>query len=175
MQDYESITNVIPSKRILVAGPESSGTKMLAELLTRAGADVVHHSPNYRLWNGDEFHRARDFDKVVIIVRNGFANAKSMVDNHHADSEDRGRVMQAQGLLSILSNLWAFSNVYFTTYEALVHEQPDSVYALIDQMELPLLPLNVSIGNGNAKYYGGDYFRDARDLHERWSHDTDHR
>lgn len=157
--------------RLLVCGPESSGTKMVASLLKQAGADVTHNSPNYRREEDSFPHTGENFDAVVIVVRNWLPNVESMIDAGHADSFSQGREMVINGLSDIIyglkySDLYKRGKVYLVTYESIVHE-PSSINFLCDELLLDFWKITDTIGNGNAKYYGGDYFRDQRELHER--------
>lgn len=153
--------------RVLVTGPESSGTKMLSSLLRQAGAEVTHSSPNYKSEQDHHPHDMKDFDAVVLIVRNGYCNAQSMLDAGHAESEKEAKWMIGNGLKFILSNhgLWT-DNLYVVTYESLVHER-ESIVQLCESLNLDVSQTTDKIGDGNVKYYGGDHFRDQRELHER--------
>lgn len=153
--------------RVLLAGPESSGTKMLAAILGQLGADVVHHSPNYWSWDGYEPHRAKSFDAVVVLIRSGETTARSMLDSGHAANFHRARVMQASALLAIFSTLHSFANVHIVTYESLVYE-PGALILLARNIGLnPDLPHD-EVRNANVKYYGGEeVFRDQREISER--------
>lgn len=64
--------------RILATGPESSGTRWLAEILADAGADVVHRSqPDGGLWL-DMVATLEDFDAAVVVVRGRYAHLESL-------------------------------------------------------------------------------------------------
>lgn len=152
--------------RILVTGPESSGTKMVAALLRQAGAKIVHSSPNYRYYSGEPAHRSEGFDAVVLVMRDGYANVNSMIENGHAQAPGAARMMIVRGLLWILSNLREWEKVHVTTYEALT-TRPGALAALCRELGLPEEFEHDEIGDGNAKYYGGAFFRDDRELHDR--------
>jgi hypothetical protein len=137
----------------------------------RAGAEVVHSTPRKII--GDEFLDGKDFDAVVFVVRSGYPNARSMVENYHAsDHKDRNQdldlaySMIPQAIYWILHNLNSFDNFYLITYEALVHE-PSSIYYLCEDLGLFTRFNPPKIGNGNDKYYNGEYFRDTTPLENR--------
>ena len=155
------------NKRILVTGPESSGTKMVCALLRQAGAVVTHSSPNYKSEQDSTPHDIGDFDDVVLVVRNGFCNMKSMLDAGHAESEEEAAWMIGNGLKFILTthDLWT-DNLHVVTYESLVHEE-EALLTLCKTLGLDASKIVDKVGDGNAKYYGGEYFRDQRDLHHR--------
>ncbi len=153
--------------KVLVTGPESSGTKMLSALLRQAGAEITHSSPNYKSEQDSTPHDMKSFDAVVLIVRNGYCNIKSMIDANHAEDEKEAKWMIGNGLKFILTThgLWT-DNFYVTTYESIVHE-PESLSKLCRSLGLDPSKITDKVGDGNAKYYGGEHFRDQRELHER--------
>lgn len=151
---------------ILVTGVESSGTKLAAHLLERAGARVVHSSPHYRLEQGKELHDGLRFDAVVVVVRSSHPHIHSMVEAGHAKSLSIARLMAADGLALILDSLQTLGHVHLITYESLVYE-PDALKVLCNALGLRDDFEHDEVGNGNAKYYGGEVFRDDRPLHER--------
>lgn len=151
---------------VLVTGPESSGTRLTASLLRAAGANVVHSSPHYRVRMGEELHDGAAFDAVVVVVRMGHANARSMVDNEHAADLAVARSMVPGGIHMILEALASFDTCHIVTYEALVHE-PGALRALCRDLDLAEEFEHEPVGAGNSKYFGGEFFRDVRDLEER--------
>lgn len=155
--------------RILCTGAESSGTKLVTSLLRQAGAEVDHSSPNYRREQNQFPHTMRDYGAVVIVVRNWYTNAKSMIDAGHTHiGTEHARELMYYGLSDILYGLrYGFHNkIYFVTYESLVHE-PFSLEVLCEELGLDYTKITDTVGDGNAKYYGGEFFRDQRELHER--------
>ncbi len=152
--------------RILVTGPESSGTKMVASLLRQAGADVTHSSPKYRIEQGKDLYDGSDFDATVLVIRNGYTNALSMVDNGHESNVSMAEWQIADDIYEILESLNSFFNVHVVTYEAIVHE-PKAIEVLCKTLGLDHTKITDTIGDGNAKYYGGKFFRDQRELHKR--------
>lgn len=144
---------------------------MVASLLRQAGAEVDHSSPNYRRDQNTFPHTGQEHDAVVIVVRSFYPNVESMLESGHANNFIHGREMVASGLLDTLYGLRHSSkmedgDVYFVTYESLVHE-PTSIIVLCEALGLDQTQITYTIGDGNAKYYGGEYFRDQRELHER--------
>lgn len=158
--------------KVLITGPESSGTKLVASLLRGAGAEVTHSSPNYRREQGKFPHKASDYDAVIIVIRNWYAQNHSMVDAGHTSNLSRARRLVYQGLSDILYGLSygaEATGVYLITLESLIYE-PDSLRQLLRQLGLKETSSagGHEIGNPNSKYYNlGSYFRDDRPLHER--------
>jgi hypothetical protein len=156
--------------RVLVTGPESSGTRLVASMLVRAGASVEHHTP--RPCIGKRAYLTDTYDAVVLVVRNGYATKHSMVKNHHATdgrNEDdlclAGRMIP-EALLDILMSLDNPEKLYLLTYESVVHN--DALYALCGDLGLSVDFECDPIGDANAKYFGsGPYFTDHRSLERR--------
>ena len=152
--------------KILVIGPESSGTRMLVGLLRQAGAsEVVHSSPMYRREQDEDPHTGDEFDAVVLVVRHGPCQLRSMVDNGHVDSESRARYETAWDIEDSTAFI-QWHKLHIATYEALVHE-PGALRLLCRDLGLNEEFDHDQIGDGNAKWYGGEWFRDDRPAHVR--------
>jgi hypothetical protein len=160
--------------RILVTGPESSGTKMVAAILIKAGADVVHDTPRWCI--DDQFQDGENYDYVVLVIRTGYCTARSMCDNQHAydgsDSDNRRDLtlayrMVPEALWSILHFIKDHTKVRVVTYEALVHETEGALGGLLDDLGLSKDFDFDPICDANAKYYGGKSFHDDRLLEDR--------
>ncbi len=154
--------------RILVTGPESSGTKLVASLLRQAGADVTHSSPKYRIEQGKDLYDGYGFDATVLVIRNGYTNVLSMVDNGHESNVSMAEWQIADDIYEILESLSSFFNVHVVTYEAIVHE-PKAIEVLCETLGLDHTKITDTIGDGNSKWYREDGigFSDRRELHER--------
>jgi hypothetical protein len=163
--------------QILVTGCEGSGNKMMAGILSRAGAGVTHHSPTYAEWDGQHQPFATLFDAVIVIVRDGFCVTESLIESGHLPVggtpeavERRARIMQGRAMDLIYSNLGSFGNVYEVTYENYVgrgKEGERRMRHLLDSLGLdPDIDLS-DLGDANAKYYGGEHFHDDRESYER--------
>lgn len=160
------------STRVLVTGPESAGTKLTSHLLTLAGAEVKHYTPRHRTAD-KPFLTGEGFDWVVLVIRNSWANAQSMVDNGHAyDNAGREGDLELayelipEAIFYTLLYLLDLSKVYVITYESLVHER-GALMRMCEHLGLKTNFAHGPIGDGNAKYYGGEYFRDTTPLEER--------
>lgn len=153
--------------RILVTGPESSGTKLTAQLLKAAGSEaveVVHYTPRPR--RGDKFASGLDFDWVVLVVRDTYSCARSMFQNYHAENPLQGEWMILEALYGILKHLAGHRRVHIITYSSIIHK-PGAIKALCRRLGLAEDFEMPQIGDGDAKYYGGVSFSDTTPLHDR--------
>lgn len=102
--------------RILVTGPESSGTRWLAELVAAGGAYAVHRSqPEGADWIDLEA-MADDFDAVVVSVRGCYAHLASLderVRPHGGSAERRRRA------LACIAPILGREDVHLVTYESM--------------------------------------------------------
>src|SRR5687768_16719457 len=71
--------------KILVCGPESSGTKVTAYILQKCGAEITHRSyPHAFEWPGDAV--VADHDAMVFVSRDMYATVMSQLENDHVRS-----------------------------------------------------------------------------------------
>ena len=140
---------------------------MLVGLLRQAGADeVVHSSPMYRRDRNEPLHRDYQFDAVVIIIRHGPCQRRSMVDNGHVVNDFAARRETLFDLYNAVCAIIDPAKLHIATYEALVHE-PGALRLLCRDLGLNEEFDHDPIGDGNAKWYGGEWFRDDRPAHVR--------
>ncbi len=158
--------------RIYVAGPESSGTKLVAQLLKESGADVVHRSypyggdrPDNPSWpDGNDMH---DCDAVVCCVREPYATACSQTEVGHTPNHSTALVHMHYALCKIYNQASARNKpVYHITYESLVLNN-NSIGALAEMLKLDPGKIVTVVQDANIKYYNGVEFRDQRPLEER--------
>lgn len=158
--------------KILVVGPEASGTKLVTGLLRQAGAKVEHCSPMYRKvsWR-QELPDPDSFDRIVLVIRHGPWRQRASMDSGHTPPNhvEMARWWAAEGIKMVMDRYHPCKPIHICTLEALIHEQPHSLYALLDDLQLKMsvdAQFDV-IGDPNAKWYGGKSFRDERPPYER--------
>lgn len=152
-------------KKVLVTGPESSGTKLVAQLMTMAGADVLHFTP--RGLRGDVFLDGVDFDAVVVVVRDGYATEQSMVQNSHAKDLQEAKYMLFDAMQQIYGALEHTEvECHQITYESVLLNN-GAVQRLAEVLGLMPDFTYDKIRDANAKYFGGEYFEDRRSLPDR--------
>lgn len=162
-------------KLILVVGPESSGTKMLATILTKCGLNIQYRSmPHGRDWAFPHRFRAKE---VVVIIRNGQITKKSMLDGGRSTTWTVGRNMrQAIHYLAhkprMLGGTYG-DNWHLITYESIIYEREDAIKLLLESLGITvkketLFEACKDIRNANMKWYGyTNKFRDQRSVEDR--------
>lgn len=140
------------SSRILVTGPESSGTTLLSRIFEVAGADKVYHrSATY----AGDYPAMRplanhECDAVIVIFRNPVVTMWSQ--NWAADPY---RKLQ-QGYHEIFRALADIDTpIYVVSYEQIIW-RPQSLQPLLHNLGLdPDATYEVEIRDENAKYFAG--------------------
>lgn len=165
---------ILEHMKILVVGPESSGTRMMCAILAKSeGVEVVHSSPAYKeeIEAGYKYFPP-DYDAAVLIVRNGIWNARSMVERNHFRGDIYGS--PAQQIVSDLSDVTGMFSKYpeipmfVVTYESMVYETRRCIFTLCEALDIPL-PLDYdAVQNGNEKFWSTNgWGGDNRTLAER--------
>jgi hypothetical protein len=104
--------------RVLVTGPENSGTGAVAELLRQAGADVVHRAiPHVLDWNAAEEFKD-EVDRTVVVIRGLYAHVRSLEEHSGALRQHGCGPVRHRGWA--LDTLWQFPSSVWVTYESLV-------------------------------------------------------
>jgi len=101
--------------RVLVTGPESSGTRWLTELVSTAGAYAVHRSqPEGADWIDLEA-MADEFDATVVVIRGAYAHLASLTERvRPPDPAERRRKA-----LACIAPILGRTDVHLVTYESL--------------------------------------------------------
>ena len=158
--------------RVLVAGPESSGTKLLTQLINEAGGEAIHLSmpygggprPGFVDWPDLDSAQA---DVVVISARDPYALICSQIENEHVDSEAWSLRRIQEAYRRIFAWLTVSGLPFFVIpYEALVL-QPDAKARFVELLELNPESVTLNVQDANSKYYGGTFFRDQRTVDQR--------
>lgn len=136
--------------KVVVTGPESSGTSLVSRIFRAAGAEVFHRSATY----GNDYPNlvalADSCDAMIVVYRNPISTMKSQ----EADglTSNKARIKLYDGYYQIARAITLVSvPVWCITYEQLILD-PNSIRSL-----LALLGLNADVDiedvrNENAKY-----------------------
>jgi len=148
----------IVGPRVAVIGPESNGTRLMADLLRAAGCDVMHRSFPYggaaeRRWPEDEIMRWGPQFIVVMIRAEAPAVASAFAVPHEPTKEGC-----RQSYLKALRRIFVMlerTRIGFTvmTYEALV-QRPEAMLAELCARLGVETPDVAHVYDGNEKYLG---------------------
>lgn len=133
--------------RVLVTGPESSGTTLTSRIFVQAGAEVVHRSATWNRRYPDLRIAAKECDAVIIVFRDPFATMQSQAWTERAYEKLQ------EGYECIFVALTYYSKPRFViTYEQLVLE-PLSIVPILEVLGLDPTRITEEIRNENKKYY----------------------
>lgn len=148
--------------RVLVTGPESSGTRYVTRLIEAGGADAVHRSqPNGTDWidvlsmlehRGSGYDTwTPPFDRAVIVVRGLLAHGHSMLA-HHFDDDWQEAMSRRRAALGSLGTVLGDPRVTLITYESLAARAERA--CLLAALGLdPARADDVPFHDQNGKYY----------------------
>jgi hypothetical protein len=143
-------------RRVAVLGGESCGTRLMSQLLAKAGCEVLHRSFPYegahlRHWPDDPL-RAYDADGYVVMTRDWWAAARSQVRAGHVASEELA-FANLQEATCRIAQLVHGKQWRAVGYEGFV-QRPQVVFDnLSDWLGLPIIEVG-DIFDGNARYLG---------------------
>ncbi len=161
---------------VLATGPESSGNRMLARMLTEAGASVLHKpmpmSTHWRpgmpgtaeTWDGAWTDlSALDWAAAVVIHRDWRCTIQGQVDAGHVRDEAHAIARTRTAIANIYAQLAAVDRPWFTvTYESL--RSPQAVADLCARLGLDGSAVRTRWHDANAKHYGGAEWGEHRPL-----------
>lgn len=137
---------------MLVTGPESSGTSLVANIFTEAGADVAHRSATYDDgWTTSLGVLARECDAVVAVFRDPFVTMQSQRAQGAAEPEEKLRRAYHR-LFGALRGLDV--PLYILTYEQLVLNK-HSIKPILRALGLNAGIEIEHVRDENYKYYCG--------------------
>lgn len=162
------------TRSVLVLGPESSGTKLTAQILVSngcagtftdaqgwfprgwppaTGCFVTRCSlPHGMVWYEPlELIRRFEVDAVIVTVRERQAMIRSQIARGHVHSAGEARAHIRRALRAIATVLESYENVYVLPYEALVL-LPQAQESLLNWLGLPLRA-TVPVYDGDSKHY----------------------
>lgn len=134
---------------VLVTGPEASGTRLLARLLS-TGAEVTHRSMPH---GGDWWNYEDIYDHVVVILRDEHVTALSAVKAGHVSSYDQGRTHRELAEAKLLKDISRYKIPIVVRYEELI-ENPQDILDGLGEAIGTVFSLSEDIYNGNAPYMG---------------------
>lgn len=145
--------------RLAVVGAESSGTRLIARILSGTGADALHRSFPYggdgprdpRRWPEEDVVKFHPY-AVIWMMRDWWATARSQVNANHVNSIEEAWYNIGCTTLRIADMCSKNNYRYFVVnYESLV-QRPEIVVAnLTDSLKLRM-PTLENIIDGNIKY-----------------------
>jgi hypothetical protein len=136
--------------KVLVTGPEQSGTGVVAQVLAEAGAEVVHraipHVHDWFAWETDTY------DRAVVVIRGALAHVRSTLErsgelrrSSRSALQHRLRAIEVAGQLPhSLEPIWV-------TYESL--SEPAELQYLCESLRLNYHKIQTTIENRNARRY----------------------
>jgi len=141
-------------KRVLVTGPEQSGTGVVATVLREAGADVLHRAvPHVHDWWAWEIGE-QEISRAVVVVRGLYAHTESVKERsgeyraklpHWTPLLHRARALE---ILAQLPHVWT---PVWVTYESL--GEPAEVAYLCESLGLDASRITTRIENRNHARY----------------------
>lgn len=163
-------------RAFLILGPESSGTRLLAEILVKAGCrgeysheqefdkgsisgecivwrrSVPHAQKHLPEFSDEVEKKLRDYDVHVLVPTRGWhAMLMSQVRRGHVKGLDLAHKRTQRAYLDIFNFLgevqWDFTVV---SYEGLTHE-PKYLDSLLDDLGLP--GVDIELRDENSKHY----------------------
>lgn len=138
-------------KRVLVTGPESSGTSLVSRIFRSAGADVVHQSATYDDGTGSLIAKARTCDWIVVVVRDPYATSRSQ--RQACGLTPQAAAFKLGDGYYQIANLIARTMlpVVFITYEQLVLDV-ESIRPTLHALDLKQPDTLEPVRNENVKY-----------------------
>lgn len=136
--------------KVVVTGPESSGTSLVSRIFRSAGADVYHRSATYR----DEWMMlvplADACDAMIVVYRDPIATMKSQqaegLSYHDAQAKLRAGYLEIACAIRLVT-----VPVWCVTYEQLVLDS-NSIRPLLANLELDSNVDIEQVRNENTKY-----------------------
>lgn len=134
--------------RVLVTGPESSGTSLVSRIFRQAGASVIHRSATY----AEEYASLRatarqECDAIAVVFRDPYATMASQMWTGRAYDKLQ------QGYREIFFALDGLSvPMWVITYESLLLN-PQSINPLLSVWGLNPTLVTEQITNENEKHY----------------------
>lgn len=133
--------------KVLITGPESSGTSVIARIFVQSGADVIHRSATWDRKHPNLREASQECDAVIIVFRDPYATMQSQAWTKRAYEKLQ------EGYESIFNALNHYSKPRFVvTYEHLVIN-PRSINPVLLALGLKPQLVTEIIRNENDKYY----------------------
>lgn len=133
--------------RVVCTGPESSGTRLLTQIVAGMGVEAVHRSiPQGNDW---EWYQREDYDAAVVIVRDFYPAARSKVTNRHCGDlgTSERELREAIAVIPMLPYRWTL-----VTFSNLVTRPEKVAEEIAEFLGVEVGPLP-EIRDANAKWY----------------------
>lgn len=141
----------------LVVGGESTGTRLMAEIVTAMGGQPIHRSFPYGVEHAWPVLAEIEFDSMVIMVRNWEATIRSQLRVGHVTESITGLFNLQSAYTKIFEQIPLDKPYIVVPYEGLVHDTEQTLRSIA--FAIPGLSLNFrvlpEITNGNEKYNEG--------------------
>ena len=136
--------------RVLVTGPESSGTSLVSRIFRAAGAQVEHRSATFKDDQPNIVLVADSCDVVIVVYRNPMATMKSQMAQGLSIADARRKLVDGY---HEIARMFTYATVPFwcVTYESLVLD-PDSIRPLLALLHLSHDIDIEPVRDENAKY-----------------------
>lgn len=125
--------------KVLCVGGESTGTRLMTEIVAALGGDPIHRSFPYGVEHGWPDLSQIEFDAAVVMVRNWAATIKSQLKVGHVQSRYAGLLNLQDAYQKIFAGLTSIPYVV-VPYEALVHDTKMTIESI--QFAIPGLTLD---------------------------------
>ena len=126
---------------VLVTGPQSSGTRLVAHLLLDGGVDVWH----------DKSHGTKPVaaDRVVAVVRDAWCTLQSQKQSFPIVSD---RVPRSESLIGIADH---HPDALWISYEQMCGDPDGTIRVIADWLGVQPWPLQREVIDQNAKWRSG--------------------
>jgi hypothetical protein len=136
--------------KVVVTGPESSGTSLVSRIVRDAGAQVFHRSATYDEDWPSLVQLADSCDAMIVVYRDPIATMKSQQAQGLITDQARRKLRDGYYQISWAVRLVSVP-IWCITYEQLVLD-PNSIRPLLDLMGLDSNIHIEEVSNENAKY-----------------------
>lgn len=136
--------------KVVVTGPESSGTSLVSRILHDAGAQVFHRSATYREDWPNLVQLADSCDAMIVVYRDPIATMKSQQAQGLLTDQARNKLRDGYYQISWAVRLVSVP-IWCITYEQLVLDS-NSIRPLLELLGLNADVHIEEVRNENAKY-----------------------
>jgi hypothetical protein len=107
--------------KVLCIGGESTGTRLMAEIIHAMGGTPIHRSFPYGVEHSWPDLSKIDFDSAVVMVRNWEPTIQSQIRVGHVESRETGLLNLQNAYQQIFAGLIGKPYI-IVSYEALIHD-----------------------------------------------------
>lgn len=136
--------------KVVVTGPESSGTSLVSRIFRAAGAEVFHRSATYRNNWPNLVTLTDSCDAMIVVYRDPVATMKSQQAQGLTADEACSKLRDGYCVIAWTLRLVSVP-VWCITYEQLVLDC-NSIRPLLDELSLNADVDIEEVRNENAKY-----------------------